>query len=488
MPRFPLRILLFAFLSFLPAGPGAGAAAAGEPPPGLQSDPALAAGGALLYAAWTDGRDPGTSRLYWTRLAAGVPDSAASPATPAGSNELHAATAAGSGWALAAWESWDADGGVRLAAATLPASGPPRLLDPVTVTAGLGPVHRPAAALGGGTAILVWEDERSGVARLRYARWDRDAGLLDPEGTAFTAGAAEQRWVSAAAGGSGFLAVWSEARPDGSWRVKAQILDAAGAPAGAPADLSGPLAFGPATGTAFSGDRYLAVWRGAGAGGGDLYGRFVSPAGAPLGPGPFLVAASADLLYSPRPAGCPGGFALLWTASGSAGRCLRRATMDTAGTVRPEGGVALTDPLDYVAEASEAVRGSTVTTAWRLPLPADDDDLMAAAFAAGDSIAAPAAVPFTVVPGPEVSAAPGISPPPAIRAVPNPFRTGVRLAGASMGIRIYDMSGRLIRALPAAGESGVRWDGRDTRGRPVPPGVYLARGSGDAAVRLVRLP
>jgi flagellar hook assembly protein FlgD len=44
-------------------------------------------------------------------------------------------------------------------------------------------------------------------------------------------------------------------------------------------------------------------------------------------------------------------------------------------------------------------------------------------------------------------------------------------------LRIWDLSGALVRQLPPAlvrsGAFQQRWDGRDGAGRPVPPGTYL---------------
>jgi flagellar hook assembly protein FlgD len=55
----------------------------------------------------------------------------------------------------------------------------------------------------------------------------------------------------------------------------------------------------------------------------------------------------------------------------------------------------------------------------------------------------------------------------------------VLAAGTRASIRLYSVAGRLVRTLvdaPAAnGDVNVAWDGTDTDGRSVAPGVYLAR-------------
>jgi hypothetical protein len=75
---------------------------------------------------------------------------------------------------------------------------------------------------------------------------------------------------------------------------------------------------------------------------------------------------------------------------------------------------------------------------------------------------------------------------------PNPFResVSVRAAAASGGAieaaAVYDVSGRRVRELPAAGAS-LTWDGRDASGRPVPAGIYFVRARHDGRTENVRL-
>jgi hypothetical protein len=67
---------------------------------------------------------------------------------------------------------------------------------------------------------------------------------------------------------------------------------------------------------------------------------------------------------------------------------------------------------------------------------------------------------------------------------PNPFnpetyiRYSLRKPG-SVGLRVYDVDGRLIKGLVEedlpAGEYTVRWDGTDEGGSPVASGIYFCR-------------
>lgn len=67
---------------------------------------------------------------------------------------------------------------------------------------------------------------------------------------------------------------------------------------------------------------------------------------------------------------------------------------------------------------------------------------------------------------------------------PNPARDEAWIdfsleKAASVTLQIYGVDGRLLRALPAGrldpGPHAIRWDGRDTNGRPAAGGVYLYR-------------
>lgn len=78
----------------------------------------------------------------------------------------------------------------------------------------------------------------------------------------------------------------------------------------------------------------------------------------------------------------------------------------------------------------------------------------------------------------------GAGPAVGIRAWPNPARAGTRVewtlakSGAAH-VGIFDLTGRLVRPLhagvQAAGIHGLTWDGTDSSGAILPPGIYLCR-------------
>jgi hypothetical protein len=68
------------------------------------------------------------------------------------------------------------------------------------------------------------------------------------------------------------------------------------------------------------------------------------------------------------------------------------------------------------------------------------------------------------------------------RAVRIAYRTEME---APTSVRIYDVSGRLVRTLierpETAGDHQAAWDGRDRTGRSVPRGIYLAEAASGAS-------
>jgi hypothetical protein len=67
--------------------------------------------------------------------------------------------------------------------------------------------------------------------------------------------------------------------------------------------------------------------------------------------------------------------------------------------------------------------------------------------------------------------------------LPNPFASDLKLGyslerAGRIRLDVHDLAGRRITGLEAgwrpAGAHEARWDGRDSAGRPVPAGVYLA--------------
>jgi len=80
-----------------------------------------------------------------------------------------------------------------------------------------------------------------------------------------------------------------------------------------------------------------------------------------------------------------------------------------------------------------------------------------------------------------------------VSVTPNPFSRNVAVAwnvpaGGSDPARVYAPDGSLVRQVPvAAGTSRWVWDGRDGRGRSVPPGVYVVTAPGGLRAKAIKL-
>jgi hypothetical protein len=113
----------------------------------------------------------------------------------------------------------------------------------------------------------------------------------------------------------------------------------------------------------------------------------------------------------------------------------------------------------------------------------------------GDQVAAVLGVDNIIAVPQSAVGDPGASPPRPLTSAPNPFARTTTITyevpiAAPIDIDILDVGGRAIRQLVSgetqpAGSHHVVWDGRDSRGGRVPPGVYLARlkGPGYAEIR-----
>jgi len=100
-----------------------------------------------------------------------------------------------------------------------------------------------------------------------------------------------------------------------------------------------------------------------------------------------------------------------------------------------------------------------------------------------------------VIPNAAVAVGPGAVPA-GLRFGPNPARAGSEIRFARGGsarceVWIFDLHGRNVARVPLepAGDSSAGvWSGRDGHGKPLEPGIYLARLTSGERLRLVILP
>ena len=295
-------------------------------------------------------------------------------------------------------------------------------LSAAVVTAAIDVRHPRVATDGAGGAIASWEDTRSGGPHLYAARLTAaNAQPWSLGGVPVSGGAGDQlnqEMISTADGGVAL--VWLDRRNSSVPDVYAQRLDGLGAP-----QWSGDVAL--ATQPTLETDLAPALtangtvafaWRDTRSGSGDVFARFVSPAGTAYG--------SVD-------------------------------------------GDAVTDASGDQAAPSVVASGTQAIVTWMDRRSGTSADVYAQRIGLGG--------PVSGVGDGEPAATLRMEP-----FVPNPTTGSaiVRFALSSEGearVRVFDLAGRLVRVLErsrmAVGPHEVRWDGRDDRGRPIRSGLYL---------------
>jgi len=184
---------------------------------GDQSSPAVAAGGGGFLVTWTDGRNLGTTGedVYAARVdgtgtvqdAGGIPVS-----TAAGAQRVSAAAHDGTGW-LVAWEDHRNGAFSDLYAARLSSVGTVLDAAGAPVSTASGDQRAPSLAWNGGNFVLAWEDRRSGTSYDVYAaRVSSAAAVLDASGIALSTPVNDQRYPRVARDGTTALVVWQDAR------------------------------------------------------------------------------------------------------------------------------------------------------------------------------------------------------------------------------------------------------------------------------------
>jgi hypothetical protein len=174
--------------------------------------------------------------------------------------------------------------------------------------------------------------------------------------------------------------------------------------------------------------------------------------------------------------------------------------LTVANAIDPEG-----DPLTYsfrvyadplltqLVRSADGIAQGSSQTSWTVSPPLAEDTYTWRVFAADPELRGPfmPAASFTVgttvaVPDAGAPARPGLA-----GVAPNPFAAATHVSyrltrPARVRVDLFDATGRHVRRLvdgvAAPGLHAVAWDGRDTRGGVVGPGVYLAQLWVDGAV------
>ncbi|WP_243338178.1 InlB B-repeat-containing protein [Anaeromyxobacter soli] len=430
--------------------------------PGAQRAPAVAFDGEQYLVVWEDARS-GASDVYGARVskagevldAGGVPISAAVgdqilPAVSGGRGgflvawsdvqggtaRLHAARATGAGAltlgsefplsAAAGWQDFAAIGfdgesylvawsdgrnglgpgdtdiySVRVSAAGAVLEGSEAL-----VSAAPGAQHHPAIAIGPSAALIIWEDERSGMGASDVYGARVGATVLDPDGILVSNSPFQEYSPSVGFDGTGWVVVWSDLGGGSGSQVYGARLSAEGA-------LLDRLAFTPGlygqerTAIAWGAGSGLVVWGdGHTSKGTEISGTLVDGAGRVLTPNGTPFTSGANTQVAGDVAFDGADYLVVWHDNRSgAGWDVYAARVNASGTVLDAAAIPIaTGPGDQVAP-TVAFDGTNYLLAWE-DRAIGGGDIRAARVTPGGALLDADAV--------KVSSAPGLQVQPAI--------------------------------------------------------------------------
>ncbi|HAM72060.1 MAG TPA: hypothetical protein DCM86_10495, partial [Verrucomicrobiales bacterium] len=353
-------------LSRSSADPKAGGA------PGLQLNPSVAASSDRFLVAWEDrGKDAeGDISATLVSLEGVVLQPGGIPvcALPA----LQSGPAVGSDGArfFVVWED-RRGGGQDLYGARIDASG--GVLDPGGIPVSLAQINqsRPSVAYGGGSYLVAWDDNRSGLFTDIYAaRVTPEGGLLDAAGLLVSSAENQQQLPMLGWNGSVYLAAWRDFRREGGFDIQATRLTTAGSvidPWGIHVSTRGSFNSYPAIGA--SGDDFLLAWEYQAPGDDhNVWGRRVSGAGRVLDADDLPIAVTDGEQFRTA---VQGGGETGWLVAWGDDRAdedfdLYAAVVDRAGRiVTPQNGFVLSGNPELQFSVRLAWNGSNYLAVWR---------------------------------------------------------------------------------------------------------------------------
>jgi hypothetical protein len=390
---------------------------------------------------------------------------------------------------------------------------------PFTLSAALKAQSNPAAASNGTDFLIVWSDLRTDTSDIYAARVNRNGVVLDTAGILVCNATGAKVQPAVAYNGTDYLVAWQDGR-NSATRIYAARVTSGGSvkdPQGFQVCNSAYTQRYP--NVSFDGTNSLAVWADSRAGD-DIFGARIDANGHVLDPTGFMI--SPDTLTKSNPAVTYCGdryFVAWWRAP----RSIDGAFVSPAGTI-----------LDTVASIwnqsrypTVAFDGTNVSAAWEnntgtdiygatIDLSGNRLDTFALAATAGKQYgpkltSGPSGRVLAVYSGwadtaagrpwycqrilGDLTAFGGVDAESSIvqrssmTTFPNPFRSSLRincsLLTPNSSLRIFDAQGRLVRVLPVPSllstPSSLSWDATDSRGLPVPAGIYFITATSGSA-------
>ncbi len=285
--------------------------------PSLQAAPVVAASSQAILVAWAHGKgDLTPASVYAARLTleGKLADPYGLMVAPAHEQTM-VSVAANEGGFLVAWSApkgstttdWD------IFAARVSAQGEVKILPPVCNSSGIQ--NSPAVAAGTAGFYIAWRDARN--AGIYGALLKNDGSLSTTNGLSLTSAASDQLFPAVAALNDQFLVVWQDYRKATSAQFNADIygtlISSNGTlvnPAGIAICTNANTQWLPAV--AANGTNYLVVWEEYSAGGNDIAGARVSPAGVVLDTNALAISTATNCQGNPSVAASQGEFLVAW--------------------------------------------------------------------------------------------------------------------------------------------------------------------------------
>jgi phosphoribosylformylglycinamidine (FGAM) synthase PurS component len=334
-----------------------------------QLTPALAFDGTDYFVTWEDDRDDTLYNIYGARVTpqGEVLDSAGIPVSTAEDDQLTPAVAFDGAGFFVAWEDYRT-GVSDIYGTRVTAQG--AVLDPagIPISTATNVQLLPSLAFDGTNLLVTWADYRSQASFDIYGTWvTSDGSVTEPDGFVIAQAADDQSFPAAFFDGQDFLVSWGDHRNGADF----DIYGARVTPEGAVLDPGGFVIatathdqYLPAVG--YGGTDFLLAWEDDRSGSGyDIYGARVTPEALVLDSADILLSRSANDQNSPAACSNGEGFLVVWEddRQGS-GWDIYGARVTSAGEVLDPGGFVISQAAGDQRAPAVGLNGDGFLVVW----------------------------------------------------------------------------------------------------------------------------